>query len=79
MLAIHLLSFSEGSAFADDGSEKDAGGFLFVAESVEFYPGEQLAAVAAGHAFERGDDDHVPFEAFGFVDGDEIDGPGIER
>ena len=40
---------------------------------LEFGPGEQAGAVGGGLAFEGGDEDDVPLQTLGLVDGEEFD------
>ena len=72
-----LVEFGRLFSLAGDGGEQDMGGFVVGRCGIEFDPGEETAAVAAGDAFERGDEDNVPLEAFGFVHGEEIDCAGM--
>ena len=40
---------------------------------IKLRPDEQAAAVDAGAALQRRDEDDVPLQALGFVDGEEVD------
>ena len=52
-------------------------GYVLGLAGVDFEPGEELAGVDAAGALERGDEDYVPLEALGFVDGHEVYGAGV--
>ena len=59
-------------ALGRNGGEHD-GDCLFTACRVELGPGEQARAAEAGAALQGGDDDDIPFQALGGVDGEQFD------
>ncbi len=57
-----------------DGGEHDVGGIVInVVWRPDLRPVEQAGLVGAGHAFKRGNEDDIPFQALGFVDSQEFD------
>ena len=62
-----------------DGSEHDVGGVILgIVGRADLRPVEEAGLAAAGHAFERGNENDVPFQTLGVVDGEEFDAGGAE-
>ena len=60
------------SAFAPDGSKDDGRGVSGCA--IDFEPVEKVGGGCAGLTFKAWNEHDIPFEAFGFVDGEEFNG-----
>ena len=61
------------AAAGDGGEHEVGGGFVGGVQRFEFGPGEQAGAVSRGLAFEGRNQNDVPLQPLGLVDGEEFD------